>query len=77
MQLIEKLSQHRRDFKGRYKCQNCLLTIDDEGLYSYDDDNFHDNVIPNMKCKQCKLSTNDLGIKNERTATKYKPYEVI
>lgn len=77
MKLIEKISQHRRDFKGKYQCQNCGNIKIDDGHYSYDDDNFHDNVIPKMKCEKCGKSTSDLGLPNERMVTKYAPYETI
>lgn len=77
MKLIEKLDQHRRDFKGKYECQGCGNTEEDKGLYSYDDDNFHDNVIPNMKCENCGKNTKDLNLLNERMATKYAPHEIV
>ena len=77
MKLLEKLSQYRRDFKGKYECQNCGVIKIDDSVDSYDDDNFHDNVIPSMKCEKCGKSTKDLGLPNERMATKYAPYEVV
>lgn len=43
-------SQHRRDFRATYECEHCGHTHDS---YGYDDKNFHDNVIPNMKCTEC------------------------
>lgn len=77
MKLVEILSQHRRDFKGKYECQGCGHIKIDNGLYSYDDDNYHDNVIPAMKCNECGKSTNDLGLPNDRVATKYQPWEIV
>lgn len=62
------LHQYRRDFRVIYKCENCGH---EEENYGYDDRNFHDNVIPNMKCKKCGKSRKDLGIKHEITPTKY------
>lgn len=48
---IEKiLSQHRRDFRARYKCEHCGHTEEGSG---YDDHNFHRNVVPQMQCKSC------------------------
>ena len=48
---IQKIkSQNRRDFQAIYECEHCGYTT--EG-YGYDDANFHNNVIPDMKCKQC------------------------
>ncbi len=52
---IEKiLSQHRRDFRAIYICEQCGHTVEKGG---YDDRNFHDNVIPDMKCQNCGLSS--------------------
>lgn len=48
---IEKiLSQNRRDFRAIYICEHCG---DTQESYGYDDENFHHNVIPKMKCKKC------------------------
>jgi primosomal protein N' len=48
---IQKItSQNRRDFQAVYVCEHCGYT--EEG-YGYDDSNFHQNVIPNMKCNKC------------------------
>jgi len=50
-------SQFRRDFTAEYECEHCGAI--EEG-YGYDDDNFHHNVIPEMKCKSCdKVSPKD------------------
>jgi C4-type Zn-finger protein len=64
MKLVEKLNQHRRDFQGEYECQGCGHIETDQGCYSYDDDYFHDQVIPKMQCKNCGLSTIDLKLPN-------------
>ena len=40
MKLLEKISQHRRDFKGKYECENCGAIKTDSGLDSYDDEFF-------------------------------------
>ena len=68
MRIKEVLHQNRRDFKAVYQCESCGF---EEKSYGYDDRNFHDNVIPNMKCKQCKKSRNELGIEGEFTSTTY------
>ena len=57
--------------------EGCGHIEEDESLDSYDDRNFHDNVIPRMKCPQCGKSTLDLGLKPEFTQTKYSAYEVV
>ena len=77
MKLVRKLSQHRRDFKGEYKCENCGHVYIDEGLDSYDDDNFHENVTPRWKCDKCGKSTLDLGLEPEKVQTKYRADQVI
>jgi len=58
-------SQFRRDFTAIYECEHCgALT---EG-YGYDDANFHQNVIPAMRCKECGKTA---GNSYEPRATKY------
>lgn len=49
-------SQHRRDFQAIYECEHCGNTNES---YGYDDANFHDNVIPNMKCQKCDKKAAD------------------
>ena len=68
MKIKEILSQNRRDFHALYECENCGDVIKKSG---YDDRNFHDNVIPNMKCDKCGKSRNDIGITGEFTETRY------
>jgi transcription elongation factor Elf1 len=48
---IKKITwQHRRDFKAIYECEHCGHEHEGSG---YDDANFHQNVIPEMKCQNC------------------------
>ena len=48
---IQKItSMNRRDFHAIYECEFCGFTENGSG---YDDSNFHENVIPNMKCPVC------------------------
>lgn len=68
MKIKKLLSQNRRDFYALYECENCGDVIE---KYGYDDRNFHDNVIPNMKCNKCGKSRNELGIKGDFTQTRY------
>lgn len=66
---IKKLTrQYRRDFQAVYECENCGHTVEGGG---YDDRNFHDNVIPDMKCRVCGMSRNDMGLKGEEYQTRY------
>jgi transcription elongation factor Elf1 len=57
MKLTKIISQHRRDFKGEYKCEFCNHTEIDKNMDSYDDNYFHQEVTPKMKCKSCGEST--------------------
>ena len=50
MKIQEIKSQHRRDFQAVYVCEHCGQTEEKSG---YDDDYFHRNVIPKMKCPAC------------------------
>ena len=74
MKIIKITSQHRRDFWADMGCENCGAK---DKIRGYDDRNFHDNVIPEMKCKECGKSRNDLGIKSEPTPTRYAENEVV
>ena len=62
------LSQHRRDFTAIYKCEFCGNESTGSG---YDDRNFHDNVIPDMKCKSCGKSTVSENAPITPTETRY------
>ena len=75
MKIKKIISQNRRDFYAIYECEACESVTDKRG--GYDDRNYHDNVIPNMRCPKCGMSRNDLGIVQEPTKTKYEPWEVL
>lgn len=51
MKIKKILSQSRRDFRADYECEHCGNVEHDK--YGYDDLHFHNNVIPDMKCKNC------------------------
>ena len=42
--------RYRRDFTALYECEHCGNQEESEG---YDDEYYHKNVVPNMKCKKC------------------------
>lgn len=70
IQTIEK--QVRRDFWVVYECEHCGQTHKGTG---YDDDNFHVNVIPAMKCPACgKYADMETYVPRQ---TKYAPWEII
>lgn len=69
MKIKQVLWQNRRDFSAIMKCEFCGHEQKNES--GYDDRYYHDNVIPNMKCKACDKSTvGENGI-IENTPTKY------
>jgi predicted RNA-binding Zn-ribbon protein involved in translation (DUF1610 family) len=74
MKLISRKNQNRRDFTGVYECEGCGHT---KTGYGYDDSNFHQNVIPAMKCPACGESTLSLGEMPQPQATKYPDWMVV
>lgn len=65
MKIKEITTQHRRDFNAIYECEHCGSEQFGNG---YDDSNFHQNVIPEMKCSECGLTAGD---DYEPRSTKY------
>lgn len=74
MKIIKITNQHRRDFHAEVECEGCGAR---DRISGYDDRNYHDNVMPGMRCLACGKSRNDLGITAEPTATKHPPWEVV
>ena len=70
---IQKInSQSRRDFYADMVCEHCGHV--EKNVSGYDDDYFHRNVIPKMKCKQCgEHSPEDY----RPLGTKYAGHEVV
>ena len=65
MKIKEITSQNRRDFRAIYECEHCGATEKGKG---YDDDFFHNEVIPALVCDKCGKSADE----NYRPlATKY------
>lgn len=69
MKIKEIISQYRRDFSAVMICEFC--NQEELNKWGYDDRNYHDNVIPKMKCKNCGKSTESEGGTPDRIATKY------
>ena len=71
MKIKTIISQYRRDFTAVYECEHCGATVKKGG---YDDDYFHNTVIPGMICPKC-------GKKAPETyrplATKYGANEIV
>ena len=69
---IQKItSRNRRDFTAIYECEHCGATITGSG---YDDDYFHRNVIPAMKCEQCGKTAGEDYLP---MGTKYAAHEIV
>ena len=51
MKIKTILSQYRRDFRADYECEHCGHI--EKNKSGYDDANFHENVVPTMKCPEC------------------------
>jgi hypothetical protein len=75
MRIFTIKSQNRRDFTAILECEGCGEK--QELRSGYDDRNYHDNVIPAIKCKTCGKTRNDLGIIAPFTPTKYADWEVV
>ena len=76
MKVLKIYNQHRRDCWVDVECENCghKKTI----KTAYDDRNYWDNVIPNIKCPVCGKSTNDLKIKiKQHIETKYPEWKEV
>ncbi len=69
MKIKRIIEQRRRDFWADYECENCGYI--DKGKRSYDDANFHQNVIPNMKYPKCGESKVSMGSDYRPLTTKY------
>lgn len=57
MKIKEITYKSGRDYWAIFICENCGHEEKDRG---YDDDNYRENVIPNIRCHICDKSTNDL-----------------
>ena len=70
--IIKKIvRQHRRDFTAIFLCEHCKNEFERTG---YDDKNFHENVIPDMKCEKCGKKA---GENYRPLTTKYPEYETV
>lgn len=71
MKIERILNQNRRDFTAIYKCEHCGTEKEGRG---YDDANFHQSVIPKMKCIVCEKTSASDYIPRE---TKYNSWEIV
>jgi ribosomal protein L37AE/L43A len=68
MKINKIISQYRRDFKAIYECEGCGYTVEQRG---YDDDYFHQTVIPRKRCDRCGKTSAECGADYEPLTTKY------
>ena len=71
MKIKEMLWQNRRDFKAMFECEHCGFT---EIRTGYDDDFFHNTVVPNIKCFKCGKTASDTY---EPREPRYKDWEIV
>lgn len=71
MRIKNIIERSRRDFTAWYQCEHCG---NERKSYGYDDHNFHNNVIPKMKCDNCGKTAGDTY---QPLTPKYKPHEVV
>ena len=69
MKILKIYNQSRRDCYVDLECESCEYkeTLED----GYDDRNYWENVVPNMKCDNCNESTNSIGHEPTIIPTKY------
>lgn len=66
MKIKEITYQHRRDFTADYECEHCGHILRNQR--GYDDENYHQNVIPAMTCPACGMKAAETY---RQIATKY------
>lgn len=57
MYIYEMIDKHRNDFRAIMKCEHC--NHNQNLSTGYDDEYYHNKVIPAMKCSSCGMSSND------------------
>lgn len=71
MIITKQYSWNRRDFSFNARCEHCGHI--DKNLSGYDDANYYNNVMPDMKCSSCKESSNSKEAEDIKTKTKVIP----
>lgn len=66
MKITNTYSWIRRDFYFDAKCEHCGNV--EKGNSGYDDSNYYNNVVPDIKCNKCGESSNSKTV--ETTAPK-------
>ena len=68
MKIKEITYQNRRDFRADYECEGCGQVSPGKG---YDDEFFHTQVIPDMRCATCGKTGAECGADYRPLTTKY------
>ena len=71
MRIKEITKQIRRDFWAILECEHCNAT---QSHCGYDDDYYHGNVIPRIKCLKCSKTANETY---RPLKTKYHKDEIV
>lgn len=71
MKLGKTYNWNRRDFCFDASCEFC--NAKQTNVSGYDDDNYYNNVIPNMKCNSCGKSTVSEKGEVQSVAPRYNP----
>ena len=50
MRILKIVSRYRNEFYALFECEQCGQQDRRSG---YDDENFHQNVIPKIECSKC------------------------
>lgn len=56
MKMIKMYRRISRDFRADYECEHCKHQMKNKSGYA--DNNYYDNVIPNVHCEECGLNSN-------------------
>ncbi len=75
MKIIKTFNWNRRDFSATLECEGCGHIQDRTGCY--DDDHFHQKVIPAIDCGKCGKSTDSLGVAPQPHELKYSPHQIV
>lgn len=67
MKITKTYNWNRRDFSFDAKCEHCGSTSKHNG--GYDDANYYNNVVPDMKCEKCGESSLSKASDEPKTVT--------
>jgi len=65
MKTIEFCWMHRYDYEALCECEHCG---NKQYMRGYNDANFHNNVVPKVRCHKCNKD------RNGEESTQYEPY---